>query len=327
MVAWLFVLSNEAKMEKICLPKTGCWRIFVFSAILALTGLVCSPQLNAEIYQWVDENGVKHYSNSPPTKAENVKIMSGGYRYDEAADQERVKADQKTIDALDEEMKTEEKQVHAEKQKRLLEQESQKLEKARKSQPLLFAAECFSPSYSIQQGRGKFEAVVPRDLMASEYRNLQELFQSLDGKWEGNARVLDCEGTPDKVRKVIENYSVKSEGKMFRTVSKRQFNLETTLYSPEKRESYQENLRLYLDPKKLTTEPDISISDIELISISTDELVYVENRQDRSGSGALLVRETAVTIKKTGNASFLLERINYYNGMLVTLSTWHLEKK
>ena len=42
------------------------WRIFIFSAILALTGLFCTPQLNAEIYQWVDEKGVKHYSNTPP---------------------------------------------------------------------------------------------------------------------------------------------------------------------------------------------------------------------------------------------------------------------
>ena len=327
MAAWLFFWNNETKMEKICLPKTGCWRIFIYSTILALTGLVCSPQLNAEIYQWVDENGIKHYSNSPPELAENVKILSGGYRYDEAADQKRKEADQKTIDALTEEMKTEKQQVEMEKQKKLLEEEQKKLDEAKKSQPLLSAAECFSSSYSIQQGRGKFEAVVPRDLMASEYRDLQELFQSLNGEWEGNARVLDCEGTPDEVRKVIEDYTVKSEGKMLRTVSTRQFDLETTLYSLKKRASHQENLRFYLDPKKLTTEPDISVSDIELISISTDKLVYVKNSQDRSGSGALLVREAVVTIKKTGKASFFLERISYYNGVLVTFSTWHLEKK
>ena len=314
-------------MKKICLSQTVYSRIFIFWAIMALTGLVCSPQLNAEIYQWVDENGIKHYSNSPPAKAENVKILSGGYRYDEAADQERGKADQKTIDALIEEMKTEEQQGHSEKQKRLLEQEPQKLEKAKESQPLLSASECFSPSYSIQQGRGKFEAVVPRELMASEYRDLQELFQSLDGEWEGNARVIDCEGTPNEVRKVLDDYTVKSEGKMLRTVSNRQFDLKTTLYSLKKKASHQENLRFYLDPKKLTTEPDISVSDIELISISADKLVYVKNSQDRSGSGALLVREAVVTIKKTGKASFILERISYYNGVLVTFSTWYLEKK
>jgi hypothetical protein len=213
-VAWLYIFSREAKMKKICLPQNMHWRIFIYSAILALTGLACSPQLNAEIYQWVDKNGIKHYSNSPPTKAENVKILSGGYRYDEAVDQERNKADQKAIDELIEETKTEEHQVRMGKQK--------KLEEANKGQPLLFAPECFSPSYSIQQGRGKFEAVKPRELTASEYRDLQELFQSLDGRWEGNARVLVCEETQDKVRKVIDDYTVKSEGKMLRTASKRQ---------------------------------------------------------------------------------------------------------
>ena len=96
--------------------QTVHWRIFIFSAIMALTGLFCTPQLNAEIYQWVDENGVKHYSNSPPGNAENAKIMSGEYKHDEAADQERVKADQKAIDAPTEEIKTEEQQASVEKQ-------------------------------------------------------------------------------------------------------------------------------------------------------------------------------------------------------------------
>jgi hypothetical protein len=320
-VAWLFILSNEAKMKKICMPHTGHWRIFIFSAILALAGFVCTLQLNAEIYQWVDENGVKHYSNSPPAKAENVKILSGGYRYDEAADQERAKVDQKTIDTLTEEIKTEEQQVQMEKQKILLEKEQKNLEDAKKNQPILFSSECFSPSYSIQQGRGKFEAVIPRELMASEYRNLQELFQSLDGEWEGNAMELVCEETQGKVRKMVENYSVKSEVKMR---SRRQFDLQATLYSMKKRESHQESIRLYLDPKKLASKPDTSTPDIELISVSPDELVYVENEQDRSGSGALLVRERVVTIKKTVKASFLFETINYYNGMLVTVTTCNL---
>jgi hypothetical protein len=89
------------------------WRIFIFSAILALMGLFCTPQLDAEIYQWVDENGVKHYSNTPPAKTENAKIVSGEYKHDEAADQERVKADQKQIDTLTETIKKEEQQPKA----------------------------------------------------------------------------------------------------------------------------------------------------------------------------------------------------------------------
>jgi hypothetical protein len=188
----------------------------------------------------------------------------------------------------------------------------------------MFASECFSPSYSIQQGRGVHEAIIPRDFIEGEYQNLQKLFQSLEGNWEGNAFVLVCEGTQDKVRKVVDNYSVKSEGKMRSTG---QFVLKTALYSQKKKATHNENLRLYLGPKKLTSEPNISIADIELISVSSDELVYVEKGQSRSGSGASLMREKVTTIKKTGEASFSLERILYLNGRLITINTWHLESK
>ena len=193
-------------MKKICLPLTEHWPIFIFSAILAWTGLFSTPQLDAEIYKWIDENGVKHYSNTPPADAGNVKIVFDEVQHDEAADQERVKTDQKKLDALTEEIKTEEQQAIVEKQK--------KLQEAKQDQPPMFVSECFSPSYSIQQGRGVNEAIIPRDLKEGEHQNLQKLFKSLEGNWEGNALVLVCEGTQEKVRKVVDNYSVKSEGKM-----------------------------------------------------------------------------------------------------------------
>jgi hypothetical protein len=292
------------------------WRIFIFSAIMALTVLFCAPQLNAEIYKWVDEKGVIHYGNRLPADPVNVKIVAREYRHDEAADQKRVKADQKTLDALTEENKTEEQQASVEKQKKLTE--------AKQDQPSLSASECFSPSYSIQQGRDVNEAIIPRDFIEGEYQNLQKLFQSLEGNWEGNALVLVCEGIQDKVRKVVDNYSVKSEGKMRSTG---QFVLKTALYSQKKKATHHENLRLYLGPKKLTSELNISIADIELISVSSDELVYVQKGQKRSGSEASLMRETVDTIKKTGEASFSLERILYLNGRLITINTWHLESK
>jgi hypothetical protein len=160
--------------------------------------------------------------------------------------------------------------------------------------------------------------------MEGAYQDLQKLFQSLEGNWEGNAMVLVCEGTPDEIRKAVENYSVKSEGKMRSTG---QFALKTTLYSQEKKSRHLENLRLYLDPQKLTAQPNISVADIELISVSSDELSYVEKRQNRSASGASEMRETVTTLKKTGEGSFLLESSFYFNGKLITISTWHIENK
>ena len=304
-----------------CLPQTVHWRIFIFSTILALTGLFFTSQLDAEIYKWVDEKGEIHYGNILPADSGNVKIVSREYQHDEAADQKRVKADQKIIDTLTEEIKTEEQQASVEKQKKL-EEEQKKLEEAKQKQPSLSASECFSPSYSIQQGRGVNEAIITRDLMEGEYQDLQELFQSLEGNWEGNALVLVCEESQDKVRKVVDKYSVKSEGKLHSTG---QFDLKTTLHSQEKKGKHHENLRFYLDPKKLTLEPNISVADIELISVSSGELAYVEKRQNRIGSGALLMRETSTTIKKTGEASFSLKRILYFNGRLIEVRNQFLQ--
>ena len=119
-------------MKKMCLPQTVHWRIFIFSAILALTGLFFTSQLDAEIYKWVDEKGVIHYGNILPADSGNVKIVSREYRHDIAADQKRVKADQKIIDTLTEEIKTEEQQASVDKQK--------KLEEAKQNQPPLFAS-------------------------------------------------------------------------------------------------------------------------------------------------------------------------------------------
>ena len=253
--------------------------------------------------------------------------MPGEYRFDEAADQERVKSDQKTVDALTEEIETEKRKTQVEQKEKLPGHEQKDPIEADKNQPHLFTSECFSPSYSIQQGRGAFEAVIPRELSESEYRDLQQLFSSLDGKWEGNATVILCQGAPDNIRKAIDTYSVESEGRMVSTSSGTRFDLETILYSRKKKESHQENLHFYLDPKKLTSAPDISTSDIELISIAPTKLVYVKNRQPGDKKGAYSVRETLVAIEKTGNASFLLERLNYYNGILVAVDNWQLRNK
>ena len=87
-------------MNKICLRQTVHRRIFIFAAILALTVLFCTPQLDAEIYEWIDENGVKHYGNMPPADAKNVRIMGYEYRHDADAHQERVKADKEAVRAM-----------------------------------------------------------------------------------------------------------------------------------------------------------------------------------------------------------------------------------
>lgn len=66
-------------------------------AILFIT--LCSASLNAEIYSWTDEDGVKHYSNAPPDQ-ENVKVEFKEYKYDEKADRRRSEDENEELESL-----------------------------------------------------------------------------------------------------------------------------------------------------------------------------------------------------------------------------------
>ena len=56
--------------------------------------------VNADVYTWVDENGVRHYGDSPPEDAEDAKVMFPEYQYDEAADKNRGQQDQQQLKSL-----------------------------------------------------------------------------------------------------------------------------------------------------------------------------------------------------------------------------------
>ena len=80
--------------------------------------LACTPDVNAGIYTWVDENGVRHYSDSPPEEAEDAKVVFPEYQYDESADKNRTLKDQQQMNALIEEIERENAREQAEAKKR-----------------------------------------------------------------------------------------------------------------------------------------------------------------------------------------------------------------
>lgn len=55
---------------------------FVFLVVLAVPVLYA-----AQVYQWTDENGVKHFSNDPPPESVQVDQVKSEIQYDEAADE------------------------------------------------------------------------------------------------------------------------------------------------------------------------------------------------------------------------------------------------
>jgi hypothetical protein len=186
------------------------------------------------------------------------------------------------------------------------------------------AVECLSPSYSVQKGREALSDIEPRNLVGNEFQELSELFQGLVGSWAGNGRIVKCEGPEDNIRKETESFTVESRGT---TDSAGQLTLASTLYWPEQRVRQQEAFHLFLSQDRLATRPDISASDIELVSVSRDGLMIVKKNRARGDGGALIGQETVTRIQRRGDAAMTVENVLYVHGKLTACSAWQLERK
>ena len=58
-----------------------------------VAGVLVAGPLQADIYEWTDENGVKHFTNYAPPDDATILIKSEELPYDEAADRARIEAD------------------------------------------------------------------------------------------------------------------------------------------------------------------------------------------------------------------------------------------
>lgn len=78
--------------------------------VTLLSICILFSDLQAEVYQWTDENGVKHFTDEPPENIKEPVEVSAEKPYDEEADKQRTQTDK-------EEMKTLVKEVDAEDEK------------------------------------------------------------------------------------------------------------------------------------------------------------------------------------------------------------------
>jgi hypothetical protein len=71
--------------------------------------------LNAGVYTWIDENGIRHYGDQPPEDAKDAKEVFPAYEYDETADQQRTESEaeelQKVINKIEEEDQQEQQEI------------------------------------------------------------------------------------------------------------------------------------------------------------------------------------------------------------------------
>ena len=72
---------------------------FLNILIICVITFFCVATLNAEIFIWTDEKGVKHYSDHPPENGKNYKVQTEPQtnQQDEEADQNQTEAAQEQI--------------------------------------------------------------------------------------------------------------------------------------------------------------------------------------------------------------------------------------
>jgi len=85
--------------------------------ILVLTIFGVSA-MGAGVYTWVDKNGVRHFSDSPPEDAKDAKEAFPQYQYDESADKNRTEKEQQQINSLIQEIEADDARDQAEEQKK-----------------------------------------------------------------------------------------------------------------------------------------------------------------------------------------------------------------
>ena len=106
--------------------------------LLIAAGCLLAGTLHADIYEWTDENGVKHFTNYAPPDNATVLMKTKELPYDEAADRARMEEERQFLDEL---AKLERAAKDAELERRVAEAERRAAEAERYAQETLQATE------------------------------------------------------------------------------------------------------------------------------------------------------------------------------------------
>ena len=87
--------------------------------------LLCSVGQSAEVYFWTDENGVKHYSNTPPDE-ENVQVEFKEYEHNNKKDRRRTEDENEELESLIKDIEHKDRKEKAAEEKRRAEAEKNK---------------------------------------------------------------------------------------------------------------------------------------------------------------------------------------------------------
>lgn len=100
-------------------------KITAILGVILITMLSLS-NLHAGIFYWINDDGVKHFSNQFVPNNRNAQLLFEEYPHDKTADQKRTQSDQEILKALSEEFEAQDRKAQAEQRRRLAEEKENK---------------------------------------------------------------------------------------------------------------------------------------------------------------------------------------------------------
>jgi hypothetical protein len=83
-----------------------------FGLIIAfLLIFLCPPAMSEQVYTWIDESGVKHFTNDPPPEGATLIETTKEIQQDEAKDQKHTKSREQSSNALEPEERASDKEI------------------------------------------------------------------------------------------------------------------------------------------------------------------------------------------------------------------------
>ncbi len=162
-----------------------------------------------------------------------------------------------------------------------------------------------------------------RDLTSTENDRLERLFESIEGKWQGEAEEFICHGK-GRFEKISDHFNLRAKVSVN---SDGYIRLEADLRSSINRKSLTEIMSFYLIENRLRLDTDSSFGDIENLKVSENKFQFSTKRGFSSGymTAGQARREIFFIFTKASN-SFTTEKRVYTNDKLNSIKTMHFTR-
>jgi hypothetical protein len=168
-----------------------------------------------------------------------------------------------------------------------------------------------------------FRPAVVRPLSAEEQQYLADLFERLEGRWQGRTEGFICEGDHQQPRRRPDDhrlwldFTVETEGDM---------NVQIAQASDANDSERMDRQRWYISAGYLRLNRNAPEGDVEIIAIKPQGFSVWERRQLRAPTGAAIRRSVRHDLELRDDG-LMLQFAVYTHGVLTSMGTWRLEAR